>query len=294
MNNMSFTIPTDDKRVLVATATMLLTLAGKIPEMELDDQQPDDVVVPYSKILTPGNSNGLTAEELAPIIPPVPEQPAAPVDAGAVFGASTPSNPPEQVTTVSDQIDADGLPWDARIHAGTKTKNADGRWKRRKGVDDADYQRIVGELRTLMLAPVHAPMTEEEDAIRRAKQISENIRIGNGHPDTPPPAAVAPTPPAPPAAPVVPAPPTAAAPVTPPPAAAPATPVSDAAPVVPAGDAMTFAEFLKAVMGKIQAKTVTMPQVNEVIAKHGVANLQLVGSRLDLIPQLWADIEAIK
>jgi hypothetical protein len=25
-----------------------------------------------------------------------------------------------------------------------------------------------------------------------------------------------------------------------------------------------------------------------------VANLQLVGARLDLIPQLWADIEAVK
>jgi hypothetical protein len=57
---------------------------------------------------------------------------------------------------------------------------------------------------------------------------------------------------------------------------------------------MTFAEFLRAVMGKVQTKALTMEQVNAIAARHGVANLQLVGSRLDLIPQIWADMEAVK
>lgn len=45
------------------------------------------------------------------------------------------------------EVDADGVIWDARIHAGTKTKNADGRWKAKKGVDKAYAAQIMAELR---------------------------------------------------------------------------------------------------------------------------------------------------
>ena len=36
-NLISLTIPGDDEKALVAGATMLLTLAGKVPNLELDD-----------------------------------------------------------------------------------------------------------------------------------------------------------------------------------------------------------------------------------------------------------------
>lgn len=45
------------------------------------------------------------------------------------------------------ETDSNGLTWDERIHAGTKTKNADGRWKKRKGVDDATITAVEAELR---------------------------------------------------------------------------------------------------------------------------------------------------
>lgn len=35
------------------------------------------------------------------------------------------------------EFDSAGQPWDERIHAGTKGKNADGKWKKKKGVDEA-------------------------------------------------------------------------------------------------------------------------------------------------------------
>lgn len=43
-------------------------------------------------------------------------------------------------------VDKNGLPWDVRIHAGTKALNADGTWKKRRGVDDATVAAVTAEL----------------------------------------------------------------------------------------------------------------------------------------------------
>ena len=48
------------------------------------------------------------------------------------------------VTTV--ELDKNGIPWDERIHAGTKRKNADGTWSMKKGVDKDLYAEIMAEL----------------------------------------------------------------------------------------------------------------------------------------------------
>jgi len=55
------------------------------------------------------------------------------------------------------ELDHDQLPHDTRIHASTKTKNKDGRWKKKKGVDDATVARVEGELRSIMNLPPAAP-----------------------------------------------------------------------------------------------------------------------------------------
>lgn len=44
------------------------------------------------------------------------------------------------------ELDADGLPWDERIHASTKTKTQKNQWTKRKGVDDATIARVLAEL----------------------------------------------------------------------------------------------------------------------------------------------------
>lgn len=43
-------------------------------------------------------------------------------------------------------LDTDGMPWDARIHASTRAVNADGRWKKRRGVDDVEVTRVEMEI----------------------------------------------------------------------------------------------------------------------------------------------------
>ncbi|RPG34602.1 MAG: hypothetical protein CBB72_006930 [Muricauda sp. TMED12] len=46
-----------------------------------------------------------------------------------------------------NELDVNGLPWDKRIHSGKPTKNADGSWKKRRGVDDATFEKVVAELK---------------------------------------------------------------------------------------------------------------------------------------------------
>jgi len=58
------------------------------------------------------------------------------------------------------ELDKNGIPWDERIHAGTKRKNADGTWSLKKGVDKelaaqiiAEYQSAAPTTTTVPAAP---------------------------------------------------------------------------------------------------------------------------------------------
>lgn len=52
----------------------------------------------------------------------------------------------ESSDDVSGQVDAEGLPWDARIHSGNKKKKADGTWTRKRGCQDIEYEAVKAEL----------------------------------------------------------------------------------------------------------------------------------------------------
>lgn len=83
----------------------------------------------------------------APYIPPVgttlPVTPAAPVAQAPVAAAPVAGG---------EQLDANGLPWDERIHAGTKTMTEKGVWKKRKGVQEPQIREVETELRARMAA----------------------------------------------------------------------------------------------------------------------------------------------
>lgn len=59
------------------------------------------------------------------------------------------------VTTV--ELDKNGIPWDERIHAGTKRKNADGTWSLKKGVDKELAAQIIAEYQSAAPAAPAAP-----------------------------------------------------------------------------------------------------------------------------------------
>jgi hypothetical protein len=83
-------------------------------------------------------------------VPPAPAQSTAPE-------AAAPATPAAPTSPVGTAVDADGLPWDARIHAGGRATNADGRWRQKRGLNDAALKaRVEAELRQAMGAPVAA------------------------------------------------------------------------------------------------------------------------------------------
>lgn len=115
-------------------------------------------------------------------LPNVAQVPAPPL----TTPAGTPPAPPNGaqtagVPTQANGVDVDknGLPWDARIHAGTKGKNKDGSWTAKRNIDASIVPGVEAELRALMAIPSPAAAVT---------------------PPPPPPAAAVVTPPPPPAA----------------------------------------------------------------------------------------------
>lgn len=207
-------------------------------------------------------------ETIAPAIAQAAEAaPILPDPASVGFGSDVPSpaiGTAEPIAAVLARVetDLDGLPHDNRIHASTKTKNKDGRWKKKKGVDDATVTRVEAELRSIMNLPTTAPP-------------------------------LAPALPAPPVATAPPAPPVAAAPLPTPPPVVPAPPA--AAPVAPvavatASGVSTFSQLMGWVGPAMAAGRLTGAKVEEtmrqlgVVDGSGVGQLALLAARPDLVP----------
>lgn len=115
----------------------------------------------------PGNTSTTSTQVVpeVPKAPAVPQAPAAPVaDPAAVFGGATapvpvaPTSIPVPTGTLGDvKRDSAGVPWDARIHAGTQTTKQDGTWKLKKGVDAAIVATVLAEIGAVKAADV-APL----------------------------------------------------------------------------------------------------------------------------------------
>ena len=74
-------------------------------------------------------------------------QPTAVTIENKVEGTATTVEQTEAGVTVTTavELDKNGIPWDERIHAGTKRKNADGTWSLKKGVDKELAAQIIAE-----------------------------------------------------------------------------------------------------------------------------------------------------
>lgn len=193
-------------------------------------------------------------------------------------GAATPPPPTGAQSAApvpSVDVDADGVPWDSRIHSGPadkRPKNADGRWRRGRGVDDETYATVTAEL-----------------------------RVANGQPAAPTPAAAPPAPPvpeAPVAAPPVPVAPVAEAP-TPAPIAPPPTPavaVAEHGPAVATtavdAEPTNFAGVMKYVTGRQTAGTLTVADTMEVCTSLGLSGLRDLMQQPAMIPAFMALLPA--
>ena len=105
-----------------------------------EDTPPVDLANKFAATVTPPAhvpAQTAPAVPLPPFVPPAPPVGTVPL-------------PPTVASVGTDapvERDTDGLPWDARIHAGTRGRNTDGRWKARKGLNDpAMVARVKAEL----------------------------------------------------------------------------------------------------------------------------------------------------
>lgn len=274
MSKLSITVDTEDKTALKAVYSMLRSLmcggasipaadiptGAEITRAAIAEDKPTLKVVPQptnelklyevdgreytaEQVLwakwNPAEllAKGWPAEQIAEVLN-------IPIDDVVPENATPESPSTAPATTV--ELDSAEMPWDARIHAGTKTKVAAGTWKKKPRVDPLLVEQVEAELINLM-------------------EIEPAADLGNEGAVIPPPASTE--------APVV----------IPPPVAVPE-------PAPEQDEAMTFAEFLKACSAKMTAGETTMDRILGVVTAKGIASLQLVNSRQDLIPELWAEI----
>lgn len=207
----------------------------------------------------------------------------APVPAAEAFAPPVPAAP---VVSSGVAVDTSGLPWDARIHSGPadkKPQNADGTWRKRRGVDDATVAAVEAELRQVMGAPAPAP----------------TVDAGEPQAFTPPPLA-APAVPTPPVAPadtvfgagaadsVSSAPPVPAAPFVPAPVAATEPPSVAPPPAAPASGGLSFADLMRKITAMQTAGSLTVEQTQQISASLGITGVRDLMHRPDLIPSFDA------
>lgn len=153
MSQISITIPADDKRAQVAAATFFLTLAGKVPELELPDEPA--AMFTYEEIAASDVIVGgipLKGYTPSPVEPVEPVNITADVSPADVFGAA-PVEPVEPPNATPPALDAAGLPWDARIHSSSKAILADGTWRKKRGVPTEVLTAVEAELRQVLAIP---------------------------------------------------------------------------------------------------------------------------------------------
>ena len=192
---------------------------------------------------------------------------------------------PQFAPVPSAKLDKRGLPWDARIHAGTKSINADGTWRNLKGVDKGLLAAVEAELTALMAMPAAGvpPNADDPNMEEFTKNVFADLPaaasslFAQTFAVEPPPAPTVPAPTVP--APTVPA-PTVPAPTVP-------------APTVPAPTVTDFQGLTTWLTPQMLSGKVTQAQLQEIINAMGVASLMAFNARPDLIPDFVARVGAL-
>lgn len=128
------------------------------------DQVNPFVAVVQQPPIQGGNPFAVAAPEVAVAPSPPPPPPPAAV--------TVPTPPTAGIAPIgAPDVDSKGLPWDARIHGKTKSKNKDGSWRQLRGLDDEQLKlRVEAELRGAMAAtaPPLPPVAPTAPAVSSA------------------------------------------------------------------------------------------------------------------------------
>lgn len=117
-------LDTNDERELAALSALIAALGGG--------------TVTVGPVATPVRVE-IAAAPIAPP-PPVPDSAALLAAEAARVAEEGEPNPN------APAVDAQGIPWDARIHAANKSIVGNGNWRKRKNVDEVTYGQVFAEL----------------------------------------------------------------------------------------------------------------------------------------------------
>lgn len=180
--------------------------------------------------------------------------------------------------TTPSHLDSDGLPWDARIHASSKERNADDTWRARRKPSDMDagqWAEFQGQVRTELRALMELPVEQEVATVLDEQPVG--VEPVAPVPDEPTPVVVEPVEPEP----IV---------VTPPPVVTPPAPVEPVVPVAPPAPTNAAPTEFVPFLQWITSSGITPEQVNVALAQHGLTAVPQLQQRPDLIPQVHATL----
>lgn len=189
--------------------------------------------------------------------------------------------------TTPSHLDSDGLPWDARIHASSKERNADDTWRARRKPSDMDagqWAEFQGQVRTELRALMELPVEQEVATVLDEQPVE--VTLGEPKVASLTPSGelsvgyvVEPIEPEP----IV---------VTPPPVVAPPVSVESVVPVAPPAPTGTVPTEFVPFLQWITSSGITPEQVNVALAQHGLTAVPQLQQRPDLIPQVHATLAA--
>lgn len=258
----------------------------RLPQFNEGGTQAERLLEPDAPDPAEAFAGGASAEQAFAAGPTVPAAPAAPTAAEPAGSTAAPTSASVSSPNPGGvDVDGNGLPWDGRIHSGPadkKPKNADGTWRKKRGVDDATVAAVEAELRAALGAPAAAAPAPAVPVPPVAEAPAAAV------PPPPPAAAAAPVPASPIPAPAAAAP--APAPAAAPPTPAPAVTVSGpaAATTAPSGPASTFAELMRKITSLQAAGTLTVEGTVEISAALGISGVRDLITRPDLVPSFDA------
>lgn len=223
--------------------------------------------VPNVASSTAGAAPQLIAPAAPPVSSPAPTgeliQPAPPAPTAAAQPAAQPGSVP---------VDSRGLPWDARIHSGSRAVNADKSWRFKRNVDPALQVSVEAELRQVMgIAPAAEkpwPFTPPGGPITIVDSTPGTDTVTDLVPNV-----------------------TAAPPSEPTPTTH-TTPV--AAPEILAGtSANPFGDLMDELLVLMNDGRANMAMFNEAAKSHGLPAFNMLAARPDLVPAVRASIMAM-
>lgn len=206
----------------------------------------------------------------APIDPPEVLSPHVQVVEPATnpFALLTPVAAP--VIPASAELDAQGFPWDKRIHSSSRAKVANGNWRYARNLEGSVIQAVEAELRAVQnagRASTHGSEALDADATKLNAVFGQGA-AGATLADV---GVAAPSP-------AVPLPPMPIIPAVP-------------APPAPTGEVTTFAQLMQRITPHIVSTKLSQAHIQATCASLGLPHLAALGARPDLIPAALVELE---